>query len=113
MTCSWNGKLLWPSKQTPAARQCLHCGSQQVFEMQILAPLLHFLEETCTWLIDDDNNSHCSEQIATAMQALSNWQWLTVAIFSCPNACQAGHCEPIKGIQCVWQEQTVMLAMEE
>ena len=114
--CSWGGVPLWPKKQKPDPGPCLHCGAQQVFEMQVLAPTLHFLEETCTWLMDDDDeaDSHV-EQIQSAMQVLSSWQWLTVAVFSCPNACQmqeqlAGNCKPG---QCAWQEEVVMLALEE
>lgn len=80
--------------------------------MQTLAPLMHFLEETCGWLLDEEHDR--TEQIESAMQVLSNWQWLTVAVFSCPNACQANaHSTSAVGRQCVWQEQTVMLAMED
>ena len=82
--------------------------------MQTLAPMLHFLEETCTWLMDEDSDSY-AEQIQSAMQVLSSWQWLTVAVFSCPNACQArGQCSDINSAgQSSWQEETVMLAAED
>ena len=112
LVCSWGGLPLWPKKTKPTPCQCVHCGAHQVFEMQILAPLMHFLEETCGWLLDEEHD--CTEQIESAMQVLSNWQWLTVAVFSCPNACQANtHSTSAVGRQCVWQEQTVMLAMED
>ncbi len=113
LACSRGGLPLWPKKTKPTPGQCLHCGAQQVFEMQILAPLMHFLEETCGWLLDDEHD--CTEQIECAMQVLSNWQWLTVAVFSCPHACQASapSTSVAAGKQCVWHEQTVMLAMED
>lgn len=112
MTCSWGGAPIWPKKQKPTAGQCAHCGRQQVFEMQILAPLMHFIEETCTWLLDEEQD--CSQQIESAMQVLASWQWLTVAVFTCPYPCQAQQRQAsIHGSQCVWQEQTVMLAVED
>ena len=110
--CSWGGTPLWPKKQKPIPGSCIRCGAKRVFEMQILAPLMHFLEETCTWMLDDDHD--CSGQIELAMQVLSNWQWLTVAVFSCSNECHAmssdASMQPGKSI---WLEQTVMMACEE
>ncbi len=112
LACSWGGLPLWPKKTKPTPGQCVHCGAHQVFEMQILAPLMHFLEETCAWLLDEEHD--CTEQIESAMQVLSNWQWLTVAVFCCPHACHAkARSTSAAGRQCVWHEQTVMLAMEE
>ena len=84
--------------------------------MQVLAPTLHFLEETCTWLMDDkDGVEGHAEQIQSAMQVLSSWQWLTVAVFSCPNACcmQQQLASNRNAGQCAWQEETVMLALED
>ncbi len=80
--------------------------------MQVLAPVMRYIEETCTWLMDEGQS--CSEQIAKAMQALSSWQWLTVAVFSCPNACQTKRClEHVPVSECVCEEQAVMLAAED
>lgn len=80
--------------------------------MQLLAPLMHFLEETCTWMLDDEQD--CSSQIETAMQVLSNWQWLTVAVYSCTHACQTVASDTSQtDSSSIWLEQTVMLASEE
>ena len=79
--------------------------------MQILAPLMHFLEETCTWALDEAQD--CSLQIETAMQALSNWQWLTVAVFSCSQGCLPAAVGDQTDSQGVWLEQAVMIALEE
>lgn len=112
LMCSWGGTPLWPKKQKPIPGLCIRCGAQQVFEMQILAPLMHFLEETCTWMLDDDQD--CFNQIEVAMQVLSNWQWLTVAVFSCSNECQATASDTgMQAGKSIWLEQTVMMASEE
>ena len=109
--CSWGGTPLWPKKQKPSPGPCLHCGAQQVFEMQILAPLMHFLEETCTWALDDQQD--CSSQIEIAMQALLSWQWLTIAVFSCSNGCLPQTKVNVADGQGLWIEQTIMIASEE
>lgn len=73
---------------------------------------MHFLEETCTWMLDDDQD--CSSQIELAMQVLSNWQWLTVAVFSCSNECQTMASDTSMQVgKSIWLEQTVMMASEE
>lgn len=80
--------------------------------MQLLAPLMHFLEETCTWMLDDERD--CTSQVETAMQVLSGWQWLTVAVYSCSNGCQAMASDSNqKDGRSVWLEQTIMMAFEE
>lgn len=80
--------------------------------MQLLAPLMHFLEETCTWMLDDERD--CTSQIETAMQVLSSWQWLTVAVYSCSKGCQTmGYDSNQKDGQSVWLQQTIKLAFEE
>ena len=80
--------------------------------MQILPPLLHYLEETCVWLMDDDTvDSH--EQISTAMQALSNWQWLTVAVFCCPNHCLTLPVHAHNGQDSILQREVVFVANEQ
>ena len=80
--------------------------------MQLLAPLMHFLEETCTWMLDDEQD--CASQLETAMQALSSWQWLTVAVYSCSNGCQtiASDITENDGSS-IWLEQRIMLASED
>ena len=108
--CSWGGTPLWPKKQKPSPDPCLHCGAKQLFEMQILAPLMHFLEETCTWALDDEQD--CSSQIEIAMQVLSNWQWLTIAVFSCSSGCLLTAQAETANSQGLWLEQTVMIASE-
>lgn len=110
--CSWGGSPLWPKKQKPSPGSCSRCGAHLIFEMQILAPFMHFLEETCTWMLDDDQD--CSGQIELAMQVLSNWQWLTVAVFSCSNACQTMASDTsAQAGKSIWLEQTVVVASEE
>ena len=80
--------------------------------MQLLAPLMHYLEETCTWMLDDEQQ--CSTQIETAMQVLSSWQWLTVAVFSCSNGCQTLASDTnLRGGKSIWLEQTVLMACED
>lgn len=79
--------------------------------MQILPPLMHYLEETCSWLMDD--GSYGSDQINNAMQALSAWQWLTIAVFSCPKHCLLERTARQNDQCCILQEEVVMVANEQ
>ena len=79
--------------------------------MQILPPVMHYLEETCTWLMDDDSCD--SVQLNNAMQALSGWQWLTVAVFSCPRHCVLERTAKKHAYECILQEECVIVANEQ
>lgn len=79
--------------------------------MQIMPTLMHYLAETCTWLMDDD--SCPSDAINNAMQALSGWQWLTVAVFSCPMHCLLNEVTRQPGNVCTVQEELVIVATEQ
>lgn len=80
--------------------------------MQILPPLLHYLEETCLWLMDDDTVDS-SAQTSNAMQAVSNWQWLTVVVFCCPQHCLAVPVHAHQEQQSILQSEIVFVANEQ
>lgn len=79
--------------------------------MQILPPLMHYLEETCTWMMDDDSSA--GDQINNAMQALAGWQWLTVAVFICPRHCLVDGIAMQQKHVCTMQEELVLVANEQ
>ena len=60
-----------------------------------------------------DDDSYDKEQINNAMQALSAWQWLTVAVFSCPRHCLLDSIAKQDDQCCILQEEVVVVANEQ
>ena len=48
-----------------------------------MAPLIHLTEEAATWL---QQEGMVDDRLVTQ---LTDWDWLTVAVFTCPNSCAA------------------------
>ncbi|KAK9062255.1 hypothetical protein SSX86_019441 [Deinandra increscens subsp. villosa] len=66
---SYGGKPLLASAEAGDPRRCLQCGEPRHYEMQLMPPLLYYLQEA---------NSNCS---------LENWNWMTIIVYTCSKAC--------------------------
>ena len=71
---------LWPSERRPAPPPCPRCRGPRRFELQLMAPLIHFLGEGIA-----------APQHGPALEeALLDWDWATAVLCSCARSCYAG-----------------------
>eukprot|EP01025_Chloroclados_australasicus_P065310 TRINITY_DN8908_c0_g1_i4.p1 TRINITY_DN8908_c0_g1~~TRINITY_DN8908_c0_g1_i4.p1 ORF type:complete len:374 (+),score=22.67 TRINITY_DN8908_c0_g1_i4:150-1271(+) len=81
----FGGECLWPIQfQMNQIPKCECCGGDRVFEVQLMSPLIACLNECCEWLSEDEQSI---DEIGVARQAIENWQWLSVACFTCGQSC--------------------------
>eukprot|EP01024_Parvocaulis_polyphysoides_P011467 TRINITY_DN14015_c0_g2_i5.p2 TRINITY_DN14015_c0_g2~~TRINITY_DN14015_c0_g2_i5.p2 ORF type:complete len:218 (-),score=13.83 TRINITY_DN14015_c0_g2_i5:415-1068(-) len=79
----FGGQCLWPAQfKLGDVPKCPLCGADRVFELQLMSPLIACLQECCQWIGDN------TEEVGYAQQAIDNWQWLTIACFTCSQNCQ-------------------------
>ncbi|XP_047311435.1 programmed cell death protein 2-like [Impatiens glandulifera] len=70
---SYGGNPLLPSAKSEDSGSCKHCGGLRNYEMQLMSPLLYFLQDQ-----EKETKEHCS---------LDNWNWLTLIVHTCSNSC--------------------------
>ncbi|KAK9806867.1 hypothetical protein WJX72_005509 [[Myrmecia] bisecta] len=101
---SFGGKVLWPGSRPPAVPACDTCRRARVFEMQLMAPLIHLTEEAAEWLQGDG----MAEQDLVTL--LPDWDWLTVAVFTCPNSCESAGSEVVEECAVMFNESDAVTA---
>ena len=104
--CSFAGTPLWPDDALPAPQPCDACGAPLVFELQLMAPAIHYLNESADWLLEEEEQQdNRSEEAAGAaeeggadadagkvLRPPASWEWATVAVYSCSRSCQPQEC---------------------
>ena len=58
----------------------MHCGSQLHFLLQLMSPLIAMIDEAAEWLGEG------------ADVVIPEWDWQTVAVFTCLAGCRSGVC---------------------
>eukprot|EP00850_Spirogloea_muscicola_P011246 SM000069S20683 [mRNA] locus=s69:112422:115512:- [translate_table: standard] len=70
---AFQGEPVWPGAQAvPPPPPCPLCGAPRVFELQLMPPLVYFLEEAM----------HATDAIGP-----ESWKWSTLAVFTCSQSC--------------------------
>mmetsp|Transcript_4013 Transcript_4013/g.10141 ORF Transcript_4013/g.10141 Transcript_4013/m.10141 type:complete len:420 (+) Transcript_4013:306-1565(+) len=84
---SYAGCAMWPAASQPKPPPCALCGAARQFEVQLMPPLVHYLEEAAAWTQDDD-----TYDTGQMVHPPTSWAWATVAVYTC-----SGNCETVDG----------------
>lgn len=87
------GDPVWPAYPPPEAQRitCEHCGSRQVFEVQVLGSALFFLD---------------GERAVPSSQDEAAFNFMTMAIYTCEKDCEKGDYKS-EGIEFEYRSQEV------
>ncbi|MCO5573807.1 hypothetical protein L7F22_027582 [Adiantum nelumboides] len=66
----FKGNPLWASKEGAEPGVCSQCGGPRVYEMQLMPPLLYYLQQAC-------------KDLPSTAYSPNDWEWLTLIIFTC------------------------------
>ncbi|CAM6040715.1 unnamed protein product [Sphagnum compactum] len=73
----FGGQPLWAREVQQQPGTCAACGGPCVYEMQLMPPLLYFLQQAY-------------KDLPPSSYATHDWEWSTVIVFSCAQSCSQG-----------------------
>ncbi|OAE18425.1 hypothetical protein AXG93_3426s1180 [Marchantia polymorpha subsp. ruderalis] len=73
-TYSFDGEPLWAIDEHTDAANCAACGGPRVFEMQLMPPLLYYLQQA-------------HKDLPPSIYGPDDWDWHTILVFSCAQSC--------------------------
>ncbi|GLC43497.1 hypothetical protein PLESTM_001479600 [Pleodorina starrii] len=106
---SRGGDVLWPLQEAPQPPPCASCGAPRVFELQLTAPLLAMVLECADWLQGPDLEKHWP-----AINAAANWDFTTLAVYTCSANCHAASSgAPVQEGAVLLEEYVAVVSEEE
>ncbi|WCJ40824.1 programmed cell death 2 C-terminal domain-containing protein [Euphorbia peplus] len=94
----YGGKPLLAAAEMGDPRTCNLCGASRHYEMQLMPPLIYFLQ---------DASDNCKTS------ALHNWNWMTLLVFTCSKSCSEQSDEDeIIGDDWIVSEEAVVVQSE-
>lgn len=95
---SYGGRPLLATACLVAPATCGICNSSRHYEMQLMPPVLYFLQQAA------DGSSCCVPE---------EWSWMTIIIYTCSNSCCPSLCKDKSG-SCCWAviEEAVVIQYE-
>ncbi|CAM6024131.1 unnamed protein product [Sphagnum balticum] len=98
----FGGPPLWAMEAHDEPDKCGACGGPRVYEMQLMPPLLYFLQQA-------------SKDLPPSAYGPSEWSWFTLLVYSCAQSCMQGPGDRavILGVQSDWSvtvEATILQA---
>eukprot|EP00249_Psilotum_nudum_P016194 c25707_g1_i2 orf=379-1479(+) len=97
----FGGQPLWANKDRGEPGICTMCGGPRVYEMQLMPPLLYYLQQACKDLPPTSNSPN-------------DWEWLTLIVYTCARSCTQGpsdHAADANGQRKQWtviEEATIL-----
>ncbi|XP_038886302.1 programmed cell death protein 2-like [Benincasa hispida] len=94
---SFGGKPILARAEDGEAGKCKACGGSRQFEMQLMPPLLYFLQEAA-----DESQK----------QLLETWNWMTLLVHTCSKSCSQS-CEKSDDGNWIITEESIFVQFEK
>ncbi|GLJ41232.1 hypothetical protein SUGI_0853490 [Cryptomeria japonica] len=94
----FGGQPLLANKDQGDPGVCTLCGGPRVYEMQLMPPLLYYLQQACK-----DSES---------LYLANNWEWLTLFVYTCAQSCSGTTGDSNEGTEWLVVEEATIIQYE-